>query len=294
MIIGVASGKGGVGKTLVAVNLAWTAPQPVLLLDCDVEEPNCHLFLDGPLLHRESVSIPVPALDTDKCTGCGACSRICQFHAVASLGQTPLLFPELCHGCGGCVLACPTGALREVDSEIGVVEVASAGSCTLVRGRLNVGKALSPPLIRTVRRVATADVLTVVDSPPGTACPMVAALSGCDYVLLVAEPTRFGLHDLGLAVESVRQLGIAFGVVINRGGDRNPLVRAFCAERGIGILQEIPESDGVARACARGDIAARAIPEARSRFEALWRNLLTTVPRARRRQAPAAGRNEEA
>lgn len=290
MIIGVASGKGGVGKTLVAVNLTCTAPEPVLLLDCDVEEPNCHLFFDVTVQHSQGVCIFVPTLDPDKCNGCGLCSRICQFNAVAFMGNKPVLFPELCHGCGGCTLVCPTAALKEIGSEIGVIEVATADSCFLVQGKLHVGKALSPPLIRAVKRAAPTQQLAIVDSPPGTACPMNAALSGCDYVILVAEPTRFGLYDLGLAVKAVQQLGIPFGVVINRGGQRSELVRAFCRDQAIRVLLEIPESNDIARACARGQIAARVLPEVRSSFEGLWRSLLAAVPKQagswRERRAP--------
>ena len=277
MIVGVASGKGGTGKTTVAVNLAWCAPESALLLDCDVEEPNCHLFFDLTVRCREAVCIPVPVLDASKCTACGLCSQICQFHAVAFMGERPLLFPELCYGCGGCVWACPTGALSEVGSEIGLVEVADAGPCTLVQGRLHVGKGLSPPLIRAVKRFAEKDRLTIVDSPPGTACPLTAALAGCDYALLVAEPTCFGLHDLGLVVESVRQLKVPFGVVINRVSGRNDLLHAFCRQQNIAVLLEIPESEQVAKSYARGRIAAEVLPELRRSFENLWSTILAAA-----------------
>ncbi|MBN2358258.1 MAG: 4Fe-4S binding protein, partial [Deltaproteobacteria bacterium] len=244
------------------------------LLDCDVEEPNCHLFFDTRVQRSEAVCIPVPVLDATKCNGCGLCSQICQFNAVAFMGELPVLFQELCHGCGGCIWVCPTGALSEAGSEIGAVEVAAAGRCTLVQGRLHVGKPLSPPLIRAVKRRAEKDRLTIVDGPPGTACSAVAALTGCDYALLVAEPTRFGLHDLGLAVDTVRQLGIPFGVVVNRASGRSDLVRSYCGQQGIAVLAEIPESVALAQVYARGGIPADEIPELRPLFEALWSRVL--------------------
>jgi MinD superfamily P-loop ATPase len=280
MIIGVASGKGGTGKTTVAVNLAWCAPEPALLLDCDVEEPNAHLFFDVRLRRREEVCIPVPVLDESKCTACGLCSRICEFNAVAFLGDRPLFFPDLCHGCGGCLWVCPEGAITEVGREIGVVEVADAGPCTLVQGRLHVGRALSPPLIKAVKRFAERDRLTIIDGPPGTACPLTAALAGSDYVLLVAEPTPFGLHDLGLAVGSVRRLRVPFGVVVNRGSGGSTLLREYCRQQDIEVLLEIPENHQVAAACARGRIAAAEIPGIRRSFDELWSAILRATAAA--------------
>ncbi|MFW5878547.1 MAG: ATP-binding protein [Myxococcota bacterium] len=270
MILSVASGKGGTGKTTVAVNLAVCAPEPVVLLDCDVEEPNCHLFLGAPLETIEQVGIGVPSLDEEACIGCGDCAAICQFQAVAELGGKPMLFPDLCHGCGGCMLACPTGAISEQQSEIGVIERARTGGCTLLHGRLKVGKALSPPLIKAVRRCGGAGGLTIVDGPPGTTCSLAAALSGCDLALLVAEPTPFGVHDLGLLLEGVEQLGLPRAVVVNRAGHRTNLVRELCDSAGVPVLAEIPESREVARAQARGQMASRRIPEIAAIFESMW------------------------
>lgn len=277
MIIAVASGKGGTGKTTVAVHLASSAPQHAVLLDCDVEEPNCHLFFDLEVQQRNTVNIPVPALDAKRCTACGLCSQICQFHAVAFMGQRPVLFPELCHGCGGCVRVCPAGALREVPAEIGTVEVSATPSCTLVQGRLHVGKALSPPLIHAVKRHARRDRLTIVDCPPGTACPLAAAVSGCDFAVLVAEPTRFGLHDLGLVVEAVRQLQVPLGVVINRSNGQSGMLREYCREQGIAVLMEIPHSQQVAQSYARGRLALEAVPELKRSFQELWSTLASAA-----------------
>ena len=285
MILGVASGKGGTGKTFVSVNLAAVAAEPVQLLDTDVEEPNCHLFVTPTLRRTVRVTRPVPVVDAARCTGCGDCSRLCQFHAIPLLGPHPVVFKDLCHGCGGCRWVCPVGAIRETGVEIGTVEVADTAFGTLIQGRLDVGQAQSPPLIRAVKREARPDGLTIIDGPPGTACPLAAALKGCDHVLLVAEPTRFGLYDLGLAVETVRQLGVPLDVVINRSRGGVELVRGFCRQQGIEVLAELPESREAAVASARGRLAVNELPELRRAFEAL-------LAAVRRRARPPRTRKE--
>ncbi len=270
MIVGVVSGKGGTGKTTVAVNLAAVAEDPVMLLDCDVEEPNCHLFFDSSMEQLESVSIGVPRLEADRCIGCGDCAELCEFQVLAFLAGKPLVFPELCHGCGGCFLACPTGALIETRSRIGVVERSRTNSCTLIHGRLNVGKALSPPLIKAVRRYEAGSGMTIVDGPPGTTCSLAAALVGCDLALLVAEPTPFGVHDLELLIDGARKLGMPMAAVINRATRGSAISRDLCAKEGIPVLAEVPESEEIARVQARGKIASHMLPEIRTIFERLW------------------------
>ena len=270
MILGVASGKGGTGKTTVALNLAKVAGSPIQLLDCDVEAPNAHLFVNRPVTRQGTVTIPVPEIDTTRCDGCGKCSQFCQFHAIVSLGTTPLVFPELCHGCGGCALICSRRAIRERARRIGVVEERRDGNLTLVQGRLDVGVALATPLIRGVKAVLQPDSPAILDSPPGTSCPVVTTLLGTDFVVLVTEPTRFGLHDLTLAVAMVRELQIPFGVVINRLGVGDERVHRFCREQDIPILLEIPDDRRIAEAYARGQIIVDALPEYRRPFEALW------------------------
>lgn len=274
MKIAIASGKGGAGKTTVAVNLAWTSPEPVVLLDCDVEEPNCHLFLAPEPGQCEAVLQPVPVLDALKCNRCGQCGRICQFHAIAFLGSAPLLYTDMCHSCGGCTTVCPTGALREVGHEIGTIESFTMPSGALVCGRLNVGRAISPPLIRAVRQRAVEAPLVLVDCPPGTSCPLVAAVEGCDFALLVCESTPFGVHDLQLVVDTVRALDIPCGIVVNRGNAPNQLVHEFSCRTGVPVLQEIPEDNDVARAYAIGQIGSREFPSVRAYFESLWTTLL--------------------
>lgn len=269
MILAVASGKGGTGKTTVSVNLAWMIGSDVQLLDCDVEEPNGHLFLKGELRGEETVSIPVPQVDESLCDGCGECSRFCEYHAIVTYGAAPLVFPEMCHGCGGCAMVCPKQAIREVDKRIGVVETVGAKSITLIQGRLDVGVAMTPPLIRAVKARLRDGIPAILDAPPGTSCPVITAVQGADFIVLVTEPTPFGLHDLELAVSMVRELDIPFGVVVNRIGIGDDRVHKFCHEEEISILLEIPDDRRIAQAYSRGSLIVEALPEYRELFQSL-------------------------
>jgi len=275
MILAVASGKGGTGKTTVALNLARAWGKPVQLLDCDVEEPNVHLFLDLAGTEREIVSIPVPEVDESLCDGCGECGKFCQYHAIVSFGTTPLIFAEMCHGCGGCALVCPRKAIREVKRRIGAVETARAGDIALVQGRLDVGSAMAPPLIREVKARLRPGLPAILDAPPGTSCPVVATLRGADFAALVTEPTPFGLHDLELAVETVREIGLPFGVVINRSGSGDDRVRDYCAGQNIPVLLEIPDDRRIAEAYSRGKLIVEALPEYLGIFRTLAEKLLS-------------------
>ena len=272
MRIAIASGKGGTGKTTVAVNLACVLAdggQAVQYLDCDVEEPNGHIFLKPEITVAEPVGIPVPVVDEERCTGCRKCAEVCQYHAIAVL-KKPLVFAELCHGCGGCALACPEGAIREQDRAIGVVETGRAEGAAFVQGHLNVGEPMTPPLIRAVKKKAISNGIAILDAPPGTSCPAVAAVRDADYVLLVTEPTPFGLNDLRLAVEMIRQLGVRHGVAINRADSGDARVRNYCAAEKIPILLEIPDDRRVAEAYSRGQMAARVLPEWTVIMQELW------------------------
>lgn len=272
MIVAVASGKGGTGKTTVSANLARVSG--ATLLDCDVEEPNAHLFLKGePLGAPEEVSVPVPEVDEALCDGCGACSRFCAFKALAVLGRRVLVFPELCHGCGGCLRVCPKGAIREVPRRIGVVEAHQAGGVTLIQGRLDVGVAMAPPLIRAVKAHLPKAGDAILDAPPGTSCPVVATLRETDYVVLVTEPTPFGLHDLKLAVEVVRELQVPFGVVINRADCGDGRTRDFCREAWIPVLAELPDDRRIAEAYSRGEMIVERLPAYRDIFKTLWQKI---------------------
>ena len=277
MQIAIASGKGGTGKTTVATNLAQVASrngQSVAYLDCDVEEPNGHIFLKPRITDRKTVGSLIPRVDAEKCTFCGECGRICRFSAIVHIGEKVLVYPELCHGCGGCSLVCPGDAITEVSREIGILETGQAGAIQFAQGVLNVGEAMSPPLIRAVRSTDFQADLTIVDAPPGTSCPVIEAVREADFVVLVTEPTPFGLHDLKLAVEMVRVLKLPLGVVINRAGFNGTDVRSYCTTRRIPVLQEIPDDRKLAEAYSRGLTACQALPEYQATFAGLLQSVL--------------------
>jgi MinD superfamily P-loop ATPase len=264
MRIAIASGKGGTGKTIVATNLAATLAEndfPVTYLDCDVEAPNGHIFLKPEITHHETVTIPVPEVDEGKCTRCGRCGEFCQYSAIVCLGNAVLTFPDLCHGCGGCSLfVCTEGAIREIPRPIGEIERGKSGPMDFVQGRLRIGQAVVAPLVRAVKRHLPKTGIAILDAPPGNSCPMVETIRDADLVLLVTEPTPFGLHDLRLAVETVRLAGLAHAVVINRVGLGGSELRQYCGRAGIPILLEIPEDRRIAETYSRGELAIRTIP----------------------------------
>jgi MinD superfamily P-loop ATPase len=270
LAIVVASGKGGTGKTTVAVNLALALgdSRPVQFHDCDVEAPNAHFFLRPRIESREEVSLPIPEVDESRCDMCGTCADVCAYHALAAAGDSVLLFPELCHGCGACSRLCPAGAIREVPRRLGVIESGRAGSIDFLQGRLDVGRALSPPLIRALGKRRTGEGAVIIDAPPGSSCAVVASLRGSDFCLLVSEPTPFGLHDLELAAEAARQLGLPSGVLINRAGaaGRDDGLRAFCAREGLPVLMTIPFERRIAEAYSRGRSLIEDNPDWRPKF----------------------------
>ena len=239
------------------------------LLDCDVEAPNCHIFLKPDIRHRENVGLPVPQVDAEKCNRCGKCSELCQYNAIAVVKTGALVFTELCHGCGGCTQVCPEGAISEVSRPLGVLEIGRADGVDFVHGRLRVGEAMSPPLIRAVKKHARNDGITIIDCPPGTSCPVITAMKGCDYVVLVTEPTPFGLHDLTLAVETARRMRLPFGVIINRADVGDDRVRRYCSNERIPILLEIPDDRRIAEGYSRGQAATETVPALRAAFERL-------------------------
>ncbi len=278
MIVAVASGKGGTGKTTVALSLALVAGEPVELLDCDVEEPNCHLFLRPRAVERHAVGLPVPVVEEARCTACGLCGEVCQFGGIVVLSRSAHVVPSLCHGCGACARLCPAGAIREVERRLGEVEEGVVDGVRLVTGRLDVGQALAPPVVRAVRARADGASLVLVDAPPGTSCPVMAAVRGADVALLVTEPTPFGLHDLELAVEALGRLGLPLGVVVNRAGSGDHRVHELCAAKGVPVLLEIPHDRRIAEAYSRGEVPVATLPELRPGFELLWQRLRALAP----------------
>lgn len=267
MIISIASGKGGTGKTTVAANLAVSLKTPVRLLDCDVEEPNLHLFLPPEKSETEKIKTLVPEILEDKCTFCGKCETLCQFKAIAIIaGTAAMTFPELCHSCGGCFKVCPEDAILESYRELGTITRGNNQDIELVYGRLRVGEAMAPPLIKKVKSNAPLDAVNIVDSPPGTSCPVIASIGDSDFVILVTEPTPFGLHDLKLAVGAVQMLHLPFGLVINRSDIGNQDVKDYAASIGMPVLLEIPFDRQIAEATTNGKLMARELPGYREKF----------------------------
>lgn len=268
MKIAIASGKGGTGKTSVALNLAVSASVDTVL-DCDVEAPNLHIFFKPHWNLEETVFVKTPAIDSSKCDLCGKCVEFCNYNALAKLRDKVIFFSHLCHSCGGCSIVCDRGAISEVDRPIGILRYARVGDMDFWEGRLNYGESLAPVVISALKEKAK-DGTIVIDSPPGNTCPMVEAVIDSDFAILVTEPTPFGFSDLKLAVGVVRKLGIPFGVVINKHGLGDDRVERYCKDEGIDILMRIPYSMRLASAYARGETWVELFPEMRGKFLGLF------------------------
>ncbi|NCO24246.1 MAG: (4Fe-4S)-binding protein [Candidatus Infernicultor aquiphilus] len=293
MIISVASGKGGTGKTTIAVNLALALAKDkeknVQFLDCDVEEPNAHLFLKPVITNSESVKIPVPKIDDEKCNYCGKCAEVCVFNAIAVTKNKVLVFPGLCHGCGACMLFCPENAISEQGREIGILEEGKARSISFIDGRLNIGEPMAPPIIRKIKKRINKDGikgksndianhhLTIIDAPPGTSCPVIESIKDSDYTILVTEPTPFGLHDLILAVEVLQKLKIPHGVVLNKCDVGDHKVEEYCKKNNIPLLLSIPLDREIAVAYSQGIPIVKINSSYEQKFTQLFHKIAQTI-----------------
>lgn len=280
MIIAVASGKGGTGKTTVATALAQAlsrADISVSCLDCDVEAPNAHIFIRPDLEYSKNVEMLIPEVDDELCTGCGKCAEVCQFHAIVVLGGQTLVFPELCHGCGSCAMVCPDDAIREVPRTLGILEGGlSSDGINFGHGLLNVGEPMAVPVIKQLKkwRDHMDGEAVILDSPPGASCPVVESIRGADFVLLVTEPTPFGLHDLRQAYKLTQEVDIPAGLIINRDGIGNADVEAYCEEIGLPILMRIPLEREIGHGLAQGKSLLEIHPHYEDAFRALYAQMV--------------------
>lgn len=276
MVISVASGKGGTGKTTIAINLALSLNN-IQLIDCDVEAPNCHLFLKPRIEKKFPVGIATPEVDESRCDYCGKCAEACQFRALAVIKGTVLCFPELCHGCGACSYVCPQDAIVEKVREIGVIEIGKSGDIEFIHGILNVGEAMPVPIIRKEKGLVDRTKTVIIDASPGASCPVVMAIEGSDFCLLVTEPTPFGLNDLKIAVEMTKELSIPVGVVVNSADVGDKKVWKYCAKEGIPVLMEIPWDRRIAETYSKGIPLVEKMPKYKDRFRELYDQIKAQV-----------------
>ncbi len=279
MKIAIASGKGGTGKSFVATNLAYALSEShqVSLVDCDVEEPNAALFLNPEIRDKREITIKVPVIDNSKCTGCRLCSSHCEFHALITVKDKTYVFEELCHGCGFCMRICPQGAIGEKDKVIGEFKYGFVGRMDFYMGEMKVGTELATPVIRYVKDKIKDRGIVIFDSPPGTSCPVVETIEGCDFVVLVSEPSPFGLNDLKLAVETVKSMGLKFGVVENRAMEGVNIIKDYLKEENIPLLSEIPLDREIAEVYSHGKLVVREIPAYRDRFLMIYDEIVKRV-----------------
>jgi MinD superfamily P-loop ATPase len=276
MKIAIASGKGGTGKTTVATNLAWTIASEgdsVSYIDCDVEEPNGHIFLKPEIDAKQTATMDYPVINDELCISCGKCAEICQYKAIMFLGEKSIVMPEMCHSCGGCMLVCPVGALTYEKREIGYIETGKSNGIDFVHGMLKIGQVMSPPLIKQTKTHISETGTTIIDSPPGTSCPVIESVRGADFVLLVTEPTPFGLSDFKLAVDVISKLNIPFGAFINRSDIGSQDTVNFCNKNRISILSSLPDDRHIAETYSKGSLISETSSDIREIFLALYSDL---------------------
>ncbi len=274
MKIAIASGKGGTGKTTVSTNLAYLLSRiykNVCLVDCDVEEPNCHIFMKPDFTYNQRISVPVPKVDDSKCIACGKCAEVCQYNALAFVKNKVIVFEELCHGCGSCKLICPSEAVSEGGREVGIIEAGYAQGFNFVHGKSRIGEAMSPPLVKAVKRYSDGlnSMVQVIDCPPGTSCPVINTLDGVDFVFMVTEPTPFGLYDLKLAVEVIRKMKLPFSVIINRSCENDFLIEDYTKSEKIEIIAKIPDSREIAECYSKGEMVVKSLTKFKESFKTL-------------------------
>lgn len=276
MRIAVASGKGGTGKTTVAVNLALSL-KGAHVFDCDVEEPNAHTLLHPKDVKSSSVTVPTPVVNMDKCTLCGECAKFCQFNAIF-VGKTKVMvYDEICHSCGGCQMVCPEKAIIEREREIGKLLMDTTSEVNLTYGSLNVGEPMAVPLIKAVKSESKDNGISIIDAPPGTSCTLIETVQECDYVVLVTEPTPFGLHDLSMTVDVVDKLGVPYGVIINRAGIGDGDTEKYLEEKGIPVLMEIPFDRTIAEHYSQGIPFVQKMEHYRKQFQEVWKHIKEVV-----------------
>lgn len=280
MNIAIASGKGGTGKTTISTNLVATLAitgQEVQYIDCDAEEPNGHIFLDPLIEYCEDVTVGVPQVNFDICTGCGKCAQLCQYSSIICLKDKPLVFEELCHSCGGCMAICPVNGIEEQQRKIGIAEIGKSKGAYFVHGKLDVGAIQTPAIIKHIKKKLRKDAVNIIDAPPGTSCPVIETIKDCDFVLLITEPTPFGLNDVELVIGMVRQLEIPFAVVINRSDIGDDAVVRYCSDNNIEVLLQIPNDRKIAQSYSKGIMIVEAMPEYEKSFLELYENISRMV-----------------
>lgn len=270
--IAIASGKGGTGKSTVSTNLAYLLSEiyeNTAIIDCDVEEPNCHIFLNPEIKTSKKSFLSVPYIDKELCIGCGKCAEICQFNSLALVKSKIIVFPELCHSCGGCWQVCPTKAISQGQREVGIIETGISGKLNFVHGKSKIGEAMSPPLIKKTKKIGQKFEIQILDCPPGTSCPVITAVDGADFVIMVTEPTPFGLYDLRLAVDVMKKLGKNFAIVINRSSENDYLIEDYADSENIEILTKIPDDRRIAECYSKGELVIKVLPEYKEAFAPL-------------------------